>query len=185
MQEVEVKAKVDNLDLLKEKLKELGWLFKEPQIQKDVVFLLKNSNQEKSKKGKLVLRLRQSNGINILTLKKQLNNELDNIEKEVRIDDWLQAKEIIEMLGFEEVVRLTKTREEGKFNNLTICLDKVDGLGCFVEVEKMVESGNGENIQKELFDFLKSLGVKEEDRVREGYDSLVYKKYENKRHNDN
>ncbi|MDP3762811.1 MAG: CYTH domain-containing protein, partial [bacterium] len=57
-----------------------------------------------------------------------------------------------------------------------ICLDEVDRLGSFVEVETFSDDGDPEKIQEEIFKFLLSLGVKPEDRVREGYDTLVYLK---------
>jgi len=54
-----------------------------------------------------------------------------------------------------------------------ICLDEVEGLGSFIEVEK-TSAEDGEAIQEELFNFLESLGVKREDRVFKGYDTLKY-----------
>jgi len=176
MKEVEVKAKVKSLDKLQKKLEGKGAVFKEPQIQKDVIFLHKDSSRDRSRRGKVILRLRQTDEVNILTLKKQLGNELDNIEHEIVVDNWVAAKNIINLLDYDEVVRVYKVRKEGKLGDLSICLDEVRGLGDFIEVEKVVKKGNSSKIQDELFSFLETLGVKYVDRVEEGYDSLVYKK---------
>jgi adenylate cyclase class IV len=54
-------------------------------------------------------------------------------------------------------------------------LDEVDGLGSYIEVEKMSDE-DGEKIQNELFDFLQILGVSKEDRVLKGYDTLMWLK---------
>ena len=56
---------------------------------------------------------------------------------------------------------------------MTICLDKVEGLGEFIEVEKITEQDDSIQTQKKLFDFLKSLGISEEDQVFKGYDTLI------------
>ena len=77
-------------------------------------------------------------------------------------------------MGYHKVVEVHKVRRKTNYNDWEICLDEVDGLGSFVEAEKLGEDGEAEAIQKELFDFLKTLGVKEEDQMTRGYDTLVY-----------
>jgi adenylate cyclase class IV len=42
-----------------------------------------------------------------------------------------------------------------------------------IEVEKITE-GEGDDVQEELFTFLETLGVTREDRVINGYDTLMY-----------
>jgi adenylate cyclase class 2 len=84
---------------------------------------------------------------------------------------------ILKLMGYSEEVRVNKTRVKTNFKDYEICIDDVKDLGAFVEVEKIAEDGDGEKIQKELFEFLETLGVKKEDQVMHGYDTLLWHKY--------
>jgi predicted adenylyl cyclase CyaB len=55
-----------------------------------------------------------------------------------------------------------------------ICLDEVKELGSYIEVEKISEDDNANEVQNELFTFLESLGVNKENRETHGYDTLLY-----------
>ena len=68
-----------------------------------------------------------------------------------------------------------KKRRKCRYNEYEVCLDEVEGLGNFIEVEKITE-GEGEVIQRELFNFLMKLGVNKEDKIEQGYDTLMYNK---------
>ena len=63
---------------------------------------------------------------------------------------------------------------------MEICLDVVEGLGTFIEVEAFAD-GKTEEVQERLFAFLRTLGIKDEDRVTKGYDTLVREKNEAQR----
>ena len=57
------------------------------------------------------------------------------IELETTIDDYQAALEILEALGFTPVATVTKHRTRYPYEGVTICLDDVEGLGEFVELE--------------------------------------------------
>jgi adenylate cyclase, class 2 len=77
------------------------------------------------------------------------------------------------VMGFRPTVRIRKIRRTGRFGELSLCVDQVDGLGCFFEVEQMADAGAaGEVVQAGLDGFVRSLGV-EVERCHETYDSLV------------
>ena len=61
-----------------------------------------------------------------------------------------------------------KTRAVFGLEDLTICLDSVDGLGEFIEVETMVES-DVEFHRARVFVFLEKLGVGQGDTIRVSY----------------
>ena len=69
-----------------------------------------------------------------------------------------------------------KTRSITHYNKFEICVDNVQDLGDFIEVESITDEGDAGSIQEEMFSFLESLGVKREDRVFDGYDILILKK---------
>lgn len=173
MKEIEVKAKLNRPKEVKRKLIDLGCSFSEPLVQKDIIYLHKSLEFKDITRGKVVLRIRNSNGKLLLTLKKQLENELDNIEREITFDDFQQAADILGYMDYHEVVRVEKTRSKCKYHDLEICVDDVTGLGTFIEVEKMSESEDSLEVQKQLFSFLQTLGVSEQDRVFKGYDTLI------------
>jgi adenylate cyclase class 2 len=173
--EIEVKAKVEDLSVLISKLEEIGCVFSSPIIQDDYIYNQKGVDLRKGSQGTPVLRVRKQGERIIFTLKKDRSNELDCIEKEIDVTDENTLKEIIELLGFEKTVEVHKKRQKCKFNEYEICLDEVEGLGSFIEVEKMSDEDGGK-VQKELFDFLKKLGVSEENRILVGYDTMIWQK---------
>jgi len=174
MKEIEVKARIADKAALLQKLEELGCHLSEPVSQKDRVFV-PNGAPLPVPNGTNVLRIREQGGKIIFTLKQPLTNQLDCIERELAIDDAEAMADIFGLLGFWESARVNKLRRKGKHQDLEICVDEVDELGSFIEVEKLAESADSAEVQDELFGFLKTLGVGEEDRVHDGYDILMYK----------
>jgi len=173
MKEIEVKAKINNISKIKNKLIKMGCSFSEPLLQRDIIFLHNSMEFKDIGEGKVILRIRNSNGKFLLTLKKQLKNELDNIEREITVDDPTQAQDILKYMNYHEVVRVNKNRLRCKYNDMTICLDEVEKLGSFIEVEKITNSDNSAEVQKNLFNFLMSLGIQKEAQVLKGYDTLI------------
>lgn len=181
MKEIEVKARIASVESFKEKLEQLGCRFDTPHIQHDIVFLPVGVEFSNKTKETPAVRIRNSNEIITLTLKKRSSgdNELINIEKEVVVSDKQEALDIVKHMGFHEVAKVSKRRFECTYENMTICIDDVVGLGQFIEVERLLENDsthNDKEIQDELFDFLRSLEVNDDDRVTKGYDILMYEK---------
>lgn len=173
--EIEVKAKVRDLNELILKLKEIGVSLNEPVVQDDCIYNKKGIDLRSHSHGTSVLRIREQMGRTVFTLKKNRSNDLDCIEKEVEVSSKKELEEIILLLDYEKTVEVHKKRQRGKYKDYEICLDEVEGLGFFIEVEKISDE-DGEKVQRELFDFLKQLGVKDKDRVLIGYDSLMWLK---------
>ncbi len=173
MNEIEVKAKVHDHDNLIKQLENLGCIFTSPIHQKDTIYIpIGESIPVPS--GVNVLRIREQNNKYILTLKQPLTNQLDNIEKELEFSNPQSMHEIILLLGFEVSSTVEKTRRTSKYKDFEICLDEVTGLGSYIEVEKF--GLEAEVIQKELFEFLETLGIKKEDQEFMGYDILLKQK---------
>lgn len=177
MKEIEVKAKITDKDALIEKLTALGCSFSEPITQKDKIFI-PLGHDIPVENGVNVFRIREQNGKYILTLKQQVTNQLDCIERELNIDNPDEMIEIIKLLGFFEVSYVNKARQKSKFKDYEICLDEIDGLGSFIEVEKLSEDGDANVIQVELFNFLESLGIPKQNQVTDGYDILLKQRTE-------
>ncbi len=160
IKEIEIKVKIDSFEKIEEGLKKLGCEVSEPITQNDVVFFDKNYDG----KTRNVLRIRTVNDKSILTFKRSTVDELSSIEKEVEIKNPEIMTEMIELLGYEEYVRVNKKRKKCNYKNYEICLDEVENLGLYVEVEKMSDEDQ-EIVKQELIDFLVSLGVDISKRV--------------------
>jgi len=55
----------------------------------------------------------------------------------------------LDKLGFEEAFTIDKYRESFRYKDFGIDLDSVNKLGCFVEVEKMVDSSEEVGLARE------------------------------------
>ncbi len=177
MKEVEVKAQVKNLSAIKEACQKLGARWSLSCLQQDVLFLHSELEFKDIQKDTPVLRIRTQGERVYLTLKKRSGTALVKIEEEMVVSDAMTAERILTHMGYHEVLRLSKKREEGVLGDITICLDEVEGLGAFIEVEKLIaEDADSVAPQQELWNFLQSLGLSEADRVFQGYDTLVYQK---------
>ena len=174
MKEVEVKAKVENLDAIKRRFVEMGCEFSEPIQQDDMIFLHTSVEFETIVRGSVIMRIRDANGKIMLNLKKQLENEFDNIEREFEISDAQEAKEMLECMDYTERVKVSKKRVKTKYKDMTICFDEVEHLGSYIEVEKLMKDGDSVKTQEELFAFLEQFGISKDDRVLIGYDTEIH-----------
>lgn len=171
--EIEVKARVSDMGGLVSKLESLDCKLSESVVQDDVVFV-KSDDDFLDFKGKVFLRIRKSGGRAIFTVKKPHVNEMDRSEYETEVKDPEQLKGAILLLGYKESVRIVKKRRKAHYKEYEICVDEVEGLGAFVEAEKMTDEEDVLAVQENLFAFLESLGVKRKDRVTQGYDILMH-----------
>ena len=179
--EIEVKARLADREAVMAKLVALGCAFSEPKTQDDMVWTEKSGSLEEFLSSPVFMRIRVQNGTKvILTAKKpkQLTGagSLVKREHEVVVDSAEEARSILEMLGLKEVVRVVKKRQTCGYDGYEICIDEIEGLGSFIELEKMGKKEDAEHIQGEMFEFLASLGVSTEDHVYKGYDILMLEK---------
>jgi adenylate cyclase class 2 len=111
----------------------------------------------------------------VLNLKQQKTKELDNLEYETHIDNPEAMRKILATLGYIPQVEVKKVRTECKLDGYTVCLDEVEQLGSFVEVEKMSEEeADPAEIQEELLKVAESIGLFRKDLESKGYDTMTY-----------
>lgn len=174
MREVEVKARITDLEALKNRLVLLWYFFSQALFQQDRLYLPNAIAYPDIKQWTIIMRVRNTNGNYTLTLKKRGEDELDDIEREVAIDDAEQAAEILKYMWYYQVLELSKVRQKASYNWLIICLDEVEGLGAFIDVRKAAERERVEDIKTQLIWFLSTLGVAPEDITQERYDTMIY-----------
>ena len=176
MKEIEVKARIRDIEALTQSLAGLGCQFGSQTIQEDIIFLPVGIEFPEITKGVPVIRVRNADGISTLTLKMRVmaEQEMIKLEKETTVGDGATMIEIVKLMGFHEVMRVGKQRKECIYDGMTVCLDDVTGLGVFIEIERLSDEENDEAVQLRLNDFLLSLGIAPEDVVTKGYDTMLY-----------
>ena len=170
MKEVEIRAKVNNFDDIKVKLKELGARFIKTKNQIDRVFGHEVFLDENHLivEGGLSARVRQTNGKNLLEFK-EIVRMGGGLEIKSEVDETEDALKFLEKLNFEEAFTVSKLRETYKHEDFEICLDKVEKLGNFIEIERMITSKeNEQQARQECLDLLEVLAPAAE---------LINKKY--------
>ncbi|NJE07561.1 class IV adenylate cyclase [Thermococcus sp. M39] len=166
MIEVELKGYAD--DKIFEKVRE-RFEFMRKEVHEDIYYQHPCRDFSKTDEA-LRIRIKRFNGHfeAFLTYK---GPKLDSVSKsrkeiEVPISDVDAYSELLTSLGFKEVLTIVKVREKYYVEKgVTITLDEVEGLGKFIEIEKLVKEG--ENIEKEvkkLRGILEDLGVKKFER---------------------
>ena len=126
-----------------------------------------------SKLGVAFARLRTQDGRHLFTLKRPTDNELACLEFETEVADRSQMHEAILHMGFYPTVRIVKERRTARLGDLSLCLDEVQHLGAFLELERVIPPGqSGVAVQAELDAFARSLCA-DLERTTDTYDSLV------------
>lgn len=172
--EIEIKAHIRNKSKLLQQLRKIGKEISTV-IQIDRIFLPQGSTFDTLKPGTPVLRIRKVGHDIVFTLKIRNGLDLAKIEKETKVTDEKSLREILIALNYREVLVLRKKRTEFSYKNVSICLDKVDGLGEFVEIETFSRK-NVSSVQLGLETILYSLGIDKDDLVYEGYDTMMAEK---------
>ncbi|WP_200211367.1 class IV adenylate cyclase [Micromonospora coerulea] len=173
IREIEVKYRVDEPAALVRALHARGVALSEPLRQDDQAYAALGWTYGQSKVGAAFARLRTENGRHVFCVKKPLDNELACQEHETEVLGRDEMHGAILAMGFYPTVRIAKTRRTARLDRMLLCLDEVDGLGAFFEIELMVSGDRpAEQVQQELDRFAQSLGV-ELERSTETYDSLI------------
>ena len=125
------------------------------------------------------LRLRNSDGTFYFNYK---NWHLDEQGKshycdeyETKIDDTDQLKKILQALNFQSLTIVDKLRKTYLYQDYEIAIDKIEGLGDFVEIEYKGASQDVDPkmITNEMVKFLKDLGCGKIKRNYSGYPFIL------------
>lgn len=177
MREIEIKLRVKNLEDIEKKLIESGLHIDKEISQHDTIYtnVKEYGGFENTKTGNIVLRIRKEGNDSKVTLKQQRTNEMDNIEYETEVKDPNEIHQMFLLLGWIPEVEVKKVRKKGKLGEYEICLDRVERLGDFIELEKMTsDDADPEQVRRELFKALEPFGLTRSDEETKGYDTLIY-----------
>ena len=177
--EIEIKLPVKNPDDIKEQLRSRG--FQEKAIIRECDMYYNSLYHDVKKLGE-ALRIRKSKDLSTGKIQAQINfkgKKLDRIsmsrqEYETLIEDPDAMEKILIALGFEPAAGVQKTRCYMEYGNMTACLDQVDNLGNFLELE-MIASRKSmrEQYLQTMETFINELGFSMEDTVNTSYLSML------------
>lgn len=94
-------------------------------------------------------------------------------EHETAVADPSSMEDILSGLGFEPAATVEKERERYVLDGYTVTLDRVAGLGEFVEVEREAEEGDVESAREGAFAVLRRLGLDPDEQIRTSYLGLL------------
>ncbi len=156
MLEVEIKAYCDDPGSLRARIESLGGVLEGSLIEEDAYF---NHPSRDFAETDEALRIRRTPEAAAVTYKgpKIGTRSKTRYENEVTIGDADAFAEVLVRLGFRPVRTVRKRRELYVLEGANICLDGVEGLGDFVEIEILSE--DREKAEKKLFDLAGRLGV--------------------------
>ncbi|MDD2338918.1 MAG: class IV adenylate cyclase [Methanosarcina sp.] len=171
MIEIEVKVRVDH-SKARSIIKNIGAVKRGVESQFDIYFAAPYRDFAKTDEA---LRIRSLDGQAVLTYK---GPKLDGISKsrkefETPVEEAATIK-ILRALGFSEAGVVRKQREIFSAGEITICLDLVEGLGEFLEVEIVAENEKDlEKSRAKLFELLKQFRAGEKDSIRTSYLEMI------------
>jgi len=174
MIEIEVKVRADH-SKVRSILKNIGATKIGVENQSDSYFAAPHRDFAKTDEA---LRIRSLEGQAVLTYK---GPKIDKVSKtreelETPVDEAATTK-ILHALGFSDAGIVRKKREVFSSGEITVCLDAVEGLGEFLEVEIVAENEKELDIsRRKLFEFLKQFGAGEKDSIRTSYLEMVLEK---------
>jgi len=171
--EIEIQVEIENIKPLIDLMEKSGkFLFSEHQI--DQYYTPAHRDFRDKKPIEEWLRLRNSDGKYSITYK---NWHRDENKKAVHCDEYEttlgeidQLEKILSVLDFKPVVLVDKMRQAYEYKDFEIALDKVKGLGDFIEIEyKGKTIKDPKEIVQEMVEFLKSLKMGRLTRNSVGY----------------
>ncbi len=175
MREIELKYRVYDLEALLVALKSRGIELSEPVFQDDQAYAPADWQFGDSKLGISFLRLRTVKDQHYFTLKQPAGNAQDCLEYETQIADRQAMHSAALHMGYRPTVRIMKIRRMATLEeDCSLCIDEVEGIGGFLELERMApDHADARAIQTDLADFVSSLGIAA-TRTDQTYDSLIH-----------
>ncbi len=164
MHETEVKLRIDDFEAVRERLQGLGARLKE-RVEDEKDLLFRSATDPHALEGQ-VLRLRLFGREGMLTWKGAPTFDKGVKKREelqTRVSDADALRELLDRLGYEVTLEFSKSREYWDLRGITVSLDDLS-FGRYVEVE-----GDEEEIERAVTE----LGLKEAERVEEGYPQLA------------
>ncbi len=161
MLEIEIKAYCENHDDVIEKIKSVGGRLVKKADNLDIYYRHPSRDFTRTDEA---FRIRAEDKRTLLTYKgpKLGVRSKTRFEREIVFEGLDAMKEILEKLGFAVAGEVRKTRAYYRLGEVEICLDSVDSLGNFVELE--IKGDDREAGENTLFEIAGKLGLSRFER---------------------
>lgn len=181
--EVEVKIAIDNFEEIKARLAAVGKLIKSIK-QVDEYYIPCHRDFFAQKPHPIEwLRIRTNPDKVIFEYDKSINKKANGEQEcaeeyETEISEPDEFRKILDFLDFKRVITVDKQREYWDCGDLEIVLDRVAGLGNFIEVEAKRNFENTTTAKEACLKFLSEIGIKnaESFQINKGYPVLLLEK---------
>ncbi|MBD3208364.1 MAG: class IV adenylate cyclase [Candidatus Nealsonbacteria bacterium] len=169
--EIEVRAKINSPDIIREKLSELGAKKTKERKQLDKYF----SSMELCEKldYSFLLRIRKSGkeySVNVKTNKQKTDGIWE--EYETPIENPEVFEEMFQAMGLERVIEVAKNRESFRLGDINLNIDTFEDRGSFLEFEIISED---KEAKEKLFHLAEGLGINKDKIIEKGYISTFLK----------
>lgn len=143
MIEVEIRAKIKNIDPVRKKILNLGAKHVKTEKQIDKIFGRPEDLDKEHKiiEGHFSARVRQKSNKIFIQLK-EIRRAGAGLEFSSSVNKMEDGVYFLQKLNYEEAFTVSKTRELYELDDFEICLDQVNGLGVFIEIEHKVKDNN-------------------------------------------
>lgn len=172
MREIELKFRVKNIEKIILFLEKNNCKVDAPIYQNDTIYV-ENLDNVESTEGSVWLRIRKTNEIVELNYKKQSAKKMESEEIEFEVNSFEKANLFLKALGFKKWVQVNRKRQYSKYQDYNICIDEVERLGTFIEIELLVNEQNDINYEEQLLNVAKEIGIDINNRVNSHYDTMI------------
>ena len=179
MIEVEIKVFVKNITKIEECMLKMDFV-KGAHI-KECDYYLDNEAHE-VRNNDQALRIRCSQDLdtcvqqNFITFKGPKMDDISMTRKEIelQIDHANACTEIFSSLGYKNIYPVIKERQYFHKDCMTACIDQVEKLGCFLELEIIVEDESEKNnALEQIISTIESFGYSKQEIIRKSYLSML------------
>ena len=180
--EIEIKIPIEDPERIMRRLLIRGFQKYQKVIEEDMYY---NSEYHDVRKHDEALRIRKTRDLLTGKTRAQINfkgKKMDQIsmsrrEYETGIEDPDCMEKILGAIGFTQVAGVKKTRNYLRREEMTACLDQVENLGDFLELEVIVRKENlREKCLVQMREILQELGLSMDNTVRTSYLSMLMDK---------
>jgi len=178
MIELEAKVWIDkhsiSLEEIREKLKNIA-KFKAQKLKEDIYFQKENAKSVCDLAFRIRKQLVNNKKEFIVTAKNRCIKEgiETNTETEFTISSYEAFTQFAEQMNFKEAYRKKKETKEFVHNGFTIELNFVEGLGWFLEIEKLCEESELEIFKKALEEEFLIFGFTQKDFEQKPYAEIL------------
>jgi len=173
--EIEAKVLLDDAERLRlvQVIERAGLTLSDPVVQRDVYFKERGFRQRVHGPGSCLVRVRYEFGRTTLNMKRLTQRDGVWEEVETPVGNGMVAESIIQSIGGEHAVTVTKSRRSARLDRLDILIDDVQDLGSFLEVAVETDEDGVAAAREEIDDFLKHLSISKDRIELRGYPMII------------